>query len=428
MTRFVFLVSLLSLTLAACSDNNENNSSGPSYPTLPGAADLDTSKLSVGVGVYPGEAIAFGTNNPSRYKLVSEQLGRAMMHVQLYDELVQSFGEYTYYQAPAGAGGNGPNDYMNNLSLGFADQRASSLNAELDAANASASSTGFGQRSVVLDMLRLSDQWYVRWDGSLGGNSDGKGAYGLSTSAMYAAALDRAVKIATETQPEYMVIGSDMDLLLATDEAEGLSLGEFANFQLFYKEAAKKVREVSPNTKVGAGINWDRFATRVALSYTSKGDVNTLTDQDLDYAFRVALLPLIKDSDIVALKSYRAPGEASYYSFLRRLPALYNVNTPVVYYSIGSPLTGGTAVSAQTNYIADFLSWNAGVNVEAMFWSRLVNSDGTASANQELTGRCKALTDPTRDFKIPVSTCFDGLHNALFDPTQSGAAYLKLAP
>lgn len=428
MTRFVSLVSLLSLALAACSDNNEDSPSGPTYPDLPAAAALDPTALSVGVGLYPGEAIAFGTNNPTRYKQVSEKLGRAMLHVQLYDELVRSFGEYTYYQAPAGAGGDTPNDFMNNVSLGFADQRASSLNAEIEAANAEASAMGFGQRSVVLDMLRLSDQWYVRWDGVDNGGTGGKGAYGLSTSAMYAAALDRAVKIATETQPEYMVIGSDMDLLLATD-GEGLSLGEFANFQLFYKEAAKKVREASPQTKVGAGINWDRFATRVALSYTTKTEVGALTDQDLDYAFRVALLPLVKDSDIVALKSYRAPGDAPYYAFLRRLPALYNINTPVVYYSIGSPLSNAISVASQKNYITDFLSWNAGVNVEAMFWSRLVNSDGTASASQQITGRCKSLTDdPSRSFQLPLSTCFDGLYDALFEPTQTGTAYLKFAP
>ena len=429
MTRSVLFVSSLILLLAACGDNNNESTVVELYPELSAASDLDPSSVSVGVGVLSGEAVAFSANNPSRYKQVSEKLEGAMMHVQLYDELVQSFGEYTYYQAPAGTNGKAPNEYMNNLALGFADARAASLDAEIDAANAAAGGAGFAKRSVVLDILRLSDQWHVRWDGSIGANDQGKGNYGLSTSGMYNAALQRAVNIATATQPEYMILGSDMELLLATDDGDGLSLGEFANFQLFYAEAARKVREASPQTKVGAGINWDRFATRVALSYANKTDPNDLTDAEMDYAFRVALLPLIKASDVVALKSYRAPGEASYYAFLRRLPSLYDVTAPVVFYSIGSPLEGGTSVATQTNYISDFLSWNAGVNVEAMFWRRLVNSDGTASANQEITGRCKALTDnPSRSFGLPVSTCFDGLYDALFEPTGTGNAYLNLAP
>lgn len=413
------LIACCALGLMACSDDNNTNDDTKTYPALSAANPLKLSDVTVGVGVRHGESVVFVENVPDQFKRVANAYDDAMLHVQLYDELAPEFGEYTYYQAPSSVTARGPSVFFDTPRLGNGDQRAKDLVTELNDALTSTGASGFQTRSVTVDFWRMRRDWYVRWDGLLdkAENTKGKGNYGFGREEMYKDALTRVVNIAKETKPKYMILGDEMELLLASDSSAGLSVGEYSNFLSFFQEAAQKIREASPGTKVGAGINWDRFATRVALGYTTKQDVTQVDTADIDYAFQVAMLPILAHADIIALKSYREPGDAPYYAFLRRIPALYKVNLPVVFYSLGSPIENSAGAARQRNYLEDFQKWNAGVNVEAAFWGRLVNIDGTDTANQQVTGRCAALTeDESKGFDVPKSFCYDGLFDSLFQP------------
>lgn len=412
------LIFALSLTLVtACGEDPEPEADR--YPSLSQADPLALTQAEVGVGVRHGESLVFARNFPMSYKSATERWDHIMLRVRSYDELAQSFGEYTYQKAPNDLSSRSPALFLDTPALGNVDRRTEDLVKEIDAALGDAQSQGFSTRSVVIDYWRTRLDWYVRWDGLLQEdvNRIGKGDYGFGRQAMYDTQVERAVNVARDLKPKYMILGDEMDLLLATDKGAGLSIGEFSSFLSFYQEAAQKIREASPETKVGVGINWDRFATRVALSYTDKESVEQLTDEDLDYAFSVVILPLLAHSDILALKSYREPAESvSYYQFLRRLPALYDINPKIVWYSVGSPITSNAGAVRQRNYFNDFLKWNGGVNVEAVFWERFLNIDGTDTASQNITGRCLALTEATRDFQTPLSRCYDGLFDSLYQP------------
>ena len=407
--------------LAVVSCGDEVEPAPERYPALAQAAPLKLAAVDLGVGVRSGEPLLFSINLPDRFKVASQDLGHVMLRVQSYDELAQQFGEYTFYKAPNNVTARGAGDFIQQAPLGNADRRAQDLTRELDEALMRAQASGFDKRSVVVDLWRTRRDWYVRWDGLLDEpiNRVGKGNYGLGRKAMYDALVERAVTIARELKPQYMILGDEMELLLATDQGAPLSRGEFSSFLSFYQEAAAKIRQASPGTKVGAGIHWDRFTSRVALSYSARDSAAALTHADLDAAFSAVILPILAHSDILALKSYRPPGEdaAPAYQFLRRLPALYQINTPVVWYSIGSPIENNAGAVRQRNYVADFAAWNAGVNVEAVFWDRLLNIDGADTANQQISGRCESLVrDQSKGFNAPLSSCYDGLFDSLYQP------------
>ncbi len=410
----------MALTLASgCGDEAAQAPDDTRFDPLPAAEPIELAQLDTGVGVRSGEAISFAINVPNNYKQATALLPHAMLHLQTYDELTQQFGEFTYYQAPGDAQGRGAADYRAQSSLGNIDQRAGALIDELDRAGARADSAAFAQRSMVVDFYRVRRDWFVRWDGALSeeANRVGKSSYGFGRSAMVqtlATLIERAVQ---QVQPEYLILGDEMELLLATSEGEGLSEGEYASFIGFYQELVPRIKAVSPNTRVGMGINWDRFATRVALRYSDKTSASELTDRDLARAFDLAIAPTLAVSDFLALRSAAAPGDEATgrYQFLRRLPALYERELPVVFYAITSPITANAQAQLQRNYLDDFVRWNAGVDVEAVFWDRLVNMDGTNTTDQQLAGRCLALTgDMTRNLLAPRSICYNGLYDALF--------------
>lgn len=429
-------ISYLSLSLAfafsACGGDagKEADFAAPeqtAYPSLPAADPLDLPNANLGVGIRSGAPIASAFFASNIYNDVVDTFPHAFIHVQAFDEAAPTFGEYLAYAPPPEAmarpatqfiGANGDNARFEN--------RVPDVYNEIDAADAEAGAGGFASRSVVLNMWRLRKDWWVRWDGNLAeeANLKGKGPYGLNRPSMYDDVLDQIESVAEGQKPEYFIVGDEMELLLASDQGEGFSEAEFGNFMQFYRAAVDRIKAASPNTKVGAGINWDRFVERVAPLYATGTEFSAT--QVLDRAFEAVVLPIAEAGDIVALKSYRSPEDATItfpvenitvtdsYQFLRRLPTLYTLEKPIVFYSIGSPVTTSVGYLAQRNYLENFSTWTAGLDPEVVAWRFMMNFDGTDTADQVPAARCEAFTTSDRDFEMPLSACYDGLVTSVF--------------
>jgi len=421
-----------------------NNTTDPNAKTFPFLTPADPlvltdNALTRGVGVYSGEPLAFALNEEDlransttgNFPKIAAATSHAMLHLKSYDELTQDFGEYVYYGIRQSEPQRSPGDFINQPGQGDLSRRALDLNSELDAALMRVDLTGLEQRSVVVDFFRTRGDWYVRWDGLLTAeNRMGKGAYGLGREDMYNDLLDELGKVARNLEPSYFIVGDGMERLLAGDGgSEGISPGEWANFVSFYRDAYDTIKEASPNTRVGVGINWDRFATDVVRYYVPEGDIGA---EEIDVAFTNALLPLLSKeaerngavrrvvtADIIALSSYAAeddPAAKGYYQFLRRLPALYGLEQPVVFYSIGSPVDSRAGEPLQGQYIEAFADWVGGVDVEAIFWERMIDIDGSNAAGGMVAPPCGTLVSSEgRAFELPLSRCFDGLFDATFE-------------
>jgi hypothetical protein len=430
MRRFTICLALL---LAACGSGDKEEAQLPSrYPALPAADALNLPEAELGVGVRSGGPIAAAFFKSSIYTEVVATTPHAMLHVQAYDEAAPTFGEYTSYAAPPDAMAAPATQFLGeNTANARFERRVPDLFDELDAADAEAGSGGFASRSVVLNMWRLRKDWWVRWDGNLQdeANLKGKGPYGLNRTAMYDDILDQIESVAQAQKPRYFIVGDEMDLLLASDNGEGFSHADFANFMQFYRAAVDRIIAQSPETKVGAGINWDRFVANVAPLYATGNETENF--EVLDRAFEAVILPIADYGDIVALKSYRGPDDESItfpvadlsvtesYQFLRRLPDLYETDAPIVFYSIGSPVSTTVGYLAQKNSLESFSQWTAGLTPELVAWRFMLNFDGTDTSDQVVSARCEAFTTSERAFEMPKSACYDGLVTSVFSKKDS---------
>lgn len=421
---------LMTCAFVGCGEEAEEKPAPNKYPALAAAEPLALAAAVRGVGVRHGELLAFSFNAPEGVKrAVTNASAGPMLHIQAYDELTQEFGEYTYFQPPSSVQNIRRADaFLTQPELGRAAARTADLEREIDEALTRASATGWDERGVVFSFWRNRRDWFVRWDGLLGEqvNTVGKGTYGFGRRAMVDDLLGQLEQIARTTQPETMVVGDEVELLFASDAGGGLSPAEFSNFLSFYQQARARIKAASPNTRVGVGIHWDRFATRVARTFVTTEGAE-VDDAALDRAFTAIMLPILDQSDIIALRSYAAPGDepAAYYQFLRRLPQLYGVELPVVWYAVGSPTDNAASELRQKNYIEDFAAWNAGVNVESVYWDRLINIEGANGANQQVGGRCEALIGMDKGFLVPRQRCFDGLFDSIFQPKSIAGEFLK---
>lgn len=418
------------LLLAACggsADNNDASNEPDRYPTLAAAEPLDLPNREIGIGVRSGGPIAAAFFKPSIYKDVVDTLPHAFLHVQAYDEGAPTFGEYVSYAAPPDAMARPATQFLGaNSDNARFQARAPDLYDEIAAADAESGSSGFASESVVLNMWRLRKDWWVRWDGNLQdeANLKGKGPYGLNRKNFYDDVLDQIEAVAQAKKPRYFIIGDEMELLLASDNGEGFSLADFANFMQFYRAAVDRIHAQSPDTQVGAGINWDRFVSRVAPLYATGAEKRNL--EVLDRAFEAVIVPIAEYGDIIALKSYRGPDDETItfpvadltvtesYQFLRRIPDLYELDAPIVFYSIGSPVTTSVGYLAQKNYLDSFATWTAGLDPAVIAWRFMLNFDGTDTSDQVVSARCDAFTTSDKPFEMPLSACFDGLITSVF--------------
>lgn len=402
------------------------------FPELEPAEPLDLKALQsadkLGVGAHHGEFRAAYELSPNTLGRARDIFSHTLYNVQSYDELTQQYGEYTYYSV-TGPDVESSVAYLQNKSKGKMGVRIKDLEAEINNALAQAGSSSFNERSVVIDFWRTNREWLVRWDGLLDQDANivGVGPYGLARQEMKADLLASIEQIASDIKPEYMILGEDMEQLWLKGESGKLDVynAEWFAFLLFYQEAVARIRSASPETRVGVGINWDVFVNQVSVEYGemalagSEEAADVVPSEELlDQAFRGILLPLAEWGDVLTLRSYRSADDDAtwYYQFLRRLESLYGEDIPVVWYDIGTPTEGSATAQRQRNYIEAFKDWNAGVNVEALFWGRLYNIDGADGSNQTITGRCKSLVEDTdKNFMLRKERCFDGLFDTVFN-------------
>lgn len=431
---------LLSLACVGCSGGSDENSDMAAeaieepdrFPELEAAEPLDLKALQsadkLGVAAHHGEFRAAYEFSPTTLVRARDIFPHALYRVQSYDELTQQYGEYTYYSI-TGPDVESSVAYLQNKGKGKVTVRVKDLEAEINNSLGQAGASAFDERSVVIDFWRTNREWLVRWDGLLDQevNVTGIGPYGLARQEMRDDLLASIEQVATDLKPEYMILGEDMEQLWLKGESGKLDVydAEWFAFLLFYQDAVARIRSASPETRVGVGINWDVFVNQVSVEYgkLELGDAEGAGDlvpseELLDRAFRGILLPLAEWGDVLTLRSYRAATDDAtwYYQFLRRLEALYGEDIPVVWYDIGTPTDGSATAQRQRNYIDTFTEWNAGVNVEALFWGRLYNIDGADGSNQTITGRCKSLVEDTdKNFMLPRERCFDGLFDTIFN-------------
>jgi hypothetical protein len=408
-------IAIAGSALAGCGNNEQPEPNR--FPALTIADPLQLNQNNVAVGIHHGEMLAFRENDPEGLAVAIETFQpRAVLHLQSYDELAWSFGEHTYFPTPSGIDARNAVDFQMDRSMGELAPRADDLISELEVNAEAVDAQPFERKTIVVDFWRTRGDWWIRWDGILDEevNTRGKGPYGFGLQEFANSMVNQIETVAQQQKPDLIIIGTDMERLFATDEGGAISQAEFSNFVAFYQRAAAGVRTVSPDTRIGVGFNWDRFARRVAPTFS---DTETLSNQSLDAAFAGIILPLARISDVIALRSFTDTEDHSqqlYYSFLRRLPSLYDLPQPIVWYDIGTPVESPVGYNKQRVYLERFLEWNAGVDVESVAWSTLVNIDGADTANQQISGRCRALVD-NEMYNLPQRECYDGLHTTVFE-------------
>jgi len=375
---------------------------------------LELTRDQLGVGFHHGEAgILEGED------LVGETtstFSTAFVHVQLYDEHTWEFGEWQSYSVPDSERDEyrTPSRFRDDPSQGKFAPRTSDLVEEVRGTFGG----DFDRLGVVLDVWRMRKDWYVRWDGNIEDevNWKGEGSYGFYRDEMVDDVVSQLKTVASDFQPEYLVVGDGMGRLLAREDQPGLAVDEFANFRGVYSRALQEINEVADSTKVGVGFDWDHFVRHVAPRYGPADRGEVPEEATLERAFRAVLLPFARSGGMLALKSYRPDdGEAGYYEFLASLDRRFEGfdEIDVVWYSIGSPVESSTSYRPQRNYFESFVEWNKGVQPDVVAWRSLLNIEGADRGDQRIAGLCQQLIEQER-FQMQTRHCFDGLATTLF--------------
>lgn len=417
--RILLLLAAALLTFG-CGDDSDDMVS-ERFPELAPADPLDLAEVELGVGLEPGSAGGIALFRPEFFGDLTTTFPNGVLHVQSYDEAAQTVGEWRVMTPTNDQMDSyrGPLEFRDNdvLAAQF-EARVADLVADNANAAAVAGSSDFASTTVVLETWRLKRDWHVRWDGTFTGegNNRNKGNYGFFRDDFRDSLLDQVETVAATQKPKYFIVGTEVERLFRSDEGPGIAPGEYANFVLFYREAAKRIKAASPDTKVGAGVNWERFAKQVAQVY---GNPETMSQDELmDRGFERFMLPLIESGDIIALSAYRGPAETDdpteSYQWLRRIPDLYAIDAPIVFYSVGTPIDSSVEYPLQRTMMEEFLEWNAGVPVEMLAWRSALNYDGTDTNDQTIQARCATLSDPAGMAAMPVERCFDGLITSVF--------------
>ncbi|MGM0555008.1 MAG: hypothetical protein ACQEVA_01390 [Myxococcota bacterium] len=406
----VCAVALAVALVAACGGNDER------FPELPGAETLDYQSQSLGVGfVHGGTQRVDLTESNNALAQTRQVADHAVLRLDVYDLRAFSVGEYVQYPPASQDDYRGVSHFENNPGDAALSARAADLHAEVSEATQASGGQDFEKYTIVVDFWSADRQEYIPWDGNTGRPDESNGFYREDMRDEVIADLET---VAAEIEPAYVVLGTDMERLLANEDGGRSSQVEFSNFFAFFTQARDAIKAVSPDTRVGPGINWDRFATYVAPAYAGGEDAELgvpAGNEVLDEAFQATLEPLFARADIVSLESYVEPdAEAKpYYQFLRRLNDLYGLDKPVVWYSVGAPTTSAAADATQANYLRQFASWNEGVRPSLVAWRLAFNYDGTDLTGGGVGGRCDKFTSVGSGFEMPLSYCFDGLFSSV---------------
>jgi hypothetical protein len=401
------------MLLAACGGSDER------YPQLSGGDTLDYESQRLGVGFVHGATQRVDTSQSNNALAQTRQVAsHAVLRLDVYDLRALSVGESIQFPPASQDGYRGVSHFENNPEDGMLAARAADLYAEVGEATEAASGQDFDQYSVVVDFWRADRKDYTPWDGNTGRPSESNGFFRQDMREEVIADLET---VAEDIQPAYIVLGTDMERLLANEDGGRTSQVEFSNYFAFFTQARAAIKAVSPETRVGPGINWDRFARYVAPAYAGGEDAElgqAPSNRVLDDAFQATLEPLFARADIVSVSSYVEPDADAkpYYQFLRRLDDLYGIDKPVVWYSVGTPTTSAAADATQQNYLRQFAEWNQGIDPALVAWRQAFNYDGTDLSGGGVSGRCDKFTSSGSGFEMPLSYCYDGLFSSVLQP------------
>ena len=321
---------------------------------------------------------------------------------------------------------------------------------------------------LVLDLMRLSDgsdasakpAYLASWD-----NNDREiERYAFWRDDYRAALLEQIVAAAEAQQPAAFVVGAEMERYLAIEGGEA----DWTNLVTFYRDAYKAIKEVSPTTKVGLGIDWVRFQLDVVPTLTLTGSwipeeiefeeeiVNPeipcsgIGENDpfkleleracSEMAFSFYIEPFLQIAptgaslseeeredevqpepptpmaDILALAATPRTGDfndlpencpSEFFAPLRSWSATY----PVYYYAVNWRIDSAVAFSKQQEWVEVLLERNAGVKVELFAWEGL---------SDLLSNDCGKLTS---DLGAPDYLCFKGLFKDSGAPKDSYATF-----
>ncbi len=419
-TTLLSVLSVLLLTVG-CGGDDER------FPELSSASPLEYQAETLGVGFLHGATQRLDTDASNNALAQTRQVAdHAVLRLDVYDLRALSVGEYLQYPPATQTDYRGVSHFQSNPGDAMLAARAADLHTEISEATQASAGQDFGSYSIVVDFWSDDQQEFIPWDGNIGRPAESNGFFRQDMREETIAELET---VASEIEPEYVILGTDMDRLIANADGGRSSDIGFSNYFAFFVEARQAIKAVSPATQVGPGINWDRFATYVAPVIAAGEDAETGVapgNDVLDRAFQAKLEPLFARADIISLESYVEPDVDAkpYYQFLRRLDDLYGIDKPVVWYSVGTPTTSTAADATQENYLRQFADWNEGVRPAFVGWRLAFNYDGTNLTGGGVGGRCDKFSSDGSGFGMPLSYCFDGLFSSVL---QSKAPYGFLA-
>ena len=418
----LFMVCGLALLIAAgCGGNDER------FPELSEEAPLSYERGRLGVGFLHGASQRVDTDQSNNALRQTRQVAdHAILRLDVYDLRALAVGEYVQFPPSSQGDYRGVSHFENNPADALLAARASDLHEEIAAAVEASNTQNFATYSIVVDFWTDDQQEYIPWDGNTGRPAESNGFY---RQDMRQEVIEQLEIVVEELEPAHVIIGTDMERLLANEDGGRASDVEFSNFLTFFVDAREAIKAVNESTRVGPGINWDRFATQVAPAYAGGEEAELGTpagNEVLDEAFQATLEPLFSRADVISLKSYTSPDAdaLNYYQFLRRLDDLYGLDKPIVWYSVGTPTTNTAADATQDSYLREFAKWNQGVRPSLVGWRLAFNYDGTDLTGGGVGGRCEKFSDEGSGFGMPLSYCFDGLFSSVL---QAKAPYEYLA-
>ena len=418
--RFALFIALLAFLLVAaaggCAEEEETSSEAPVRWDTFGKESTDPvvlSKENKGFGYFAGDILASaGADLAATFDV-------AVFRSQLIDELMVS------------------REGIGSIPQALFSARAATLQNELEGQQP------FARGVYVLDLMRWADgsqaggpvPYLTTWDE----NDRAIANYGFWRDEYRDTVLDE-VADAAALQPEYFVVGAEMERLLALPGG----MDDYANFVSFYREAYTRIKAVSPSTKVSAGVDWVRLQLDVVPTMTiatallpadlrddtveeiacnalpSGDDAQRYARACTDAAFARFVEPLlhvpnpefdpenalseetIRTADFLALSA--TPGGTDFGNDAQACPEDFfgylrnwSVDWPVVYYQVNWQVTSESNELKAKQWLETLLARNAGVNIELLAW---------ALARDLTTSDCGKLTT---DLGAPDWVCFQGL-------------------
>lgn len=306
---------------------------------------------------------------------------------------------------------------------------------------------------VVLDLMRLSDgqragsptPYLLSWDDTVRPIEN----YGFWRAEYRNAVLAQIEAAARAQKPAYFVVGAEMDRLL--DMPGGAS--DYANFVTFFREAYATIKRESPETRVGAGLDWLRLVQdRARLETLSGSEIpaslevepglavdcapfmasDPATDDTtrdvrracMDKTFLRYVEPLLRQpvpveipaegagteivlqyvrtADVLALAALgtnsdfgNSPATAPEDLLATLRP--WSQEFPVAWYEINWRVSGPVGAAQQNAWIRTLIARSGGVRTELLSWGLL----------KDLTSNdCTKLTT---DLGAPASVCYAGM-------------------